>query len=203
MKICTKCKTLKELSEYYKDKTKKDGISPSCKKCSKLAIVLYTRTKIGLISTIYVSQKKRSIIKGFDSVSYSKEELLEWLMNDWLFDLLYTNWTNCGYIKAMIPSIDRLDDNKGYSFDNIQLMTWGENNAKGRMDMRSGKLINTSKPQKAVFQFTMNKVFIREFVSICEAERQTGTYMQNISTSCKCENFKKSAGGFKWRFKEQ
>lgn len=33
MKICTKCNVEKELSEFYKDKSKKDGLSSSCKEC--------------------------------------------------------------------------------------------------------------------------------------------------------------------------
>ena len=32
-KICNKCKIEKELTEFYKDKQKKDGYSPTCKEC--------------------------------------------------------------------------------------------------------------------------------------------------------------------------
>ena len=33
MKICTKCKTEKELSEYYKEQNKPDGLQNHCKSC--------------------------------------------------------------------------------------------------------------------------------------------------------------------------
>ena len=35
MKTCTKCKIEKEFSEFYKDKTKKDGYNSGCKSCYK------------------------------------------------------------------------------------------------------------------------------------------------------------------------
>ena len=34
MKICTKCKIEKELSEFSKDKSRKDKLFPQCKKCA-------------------------------------------------------------------------------------------------------------------------------------------------------------------------
>ncbi|RUR34874.1 hypothetical protein ELS18_14440, partial [Clostridium perfringens] len=33
-KICTKCKEIKEISEFYKDATKKTGVSSWCKTCA-------------------------------------------------------------------------------------------------------------------------------------------------------------------------
>jgi hypothetical protein len=35
IKICTKCKIEKELSEFSKDKTQKDGLRNKCKSCCK------------------------------------------------------------------------------------------------------------------------------------------------------------------------
>jgi hypothetical protein len=35
MKICTKCEKQKELSEFHKDRTTKDGLYPNCKECKK------------------------------------------------------------------------------------------------------------------------------------------------------------------------
>ena len=34
-KQCTKCKEIKPLSEFYKDKNRKDGLYPQCKQCEK------------------------------------------------------------------------------------------------------------------------------------------------------------------------
>ena len=35
MKMCNKCEKLKDESEFYKDKSRKDGLYPSCKDCSR------------------------------------------------------------------------------------------------------------------------------------------------------------------------
>ena len=46
MKTCTKCKVDKEITEFSKDKQKKDGIYPSCKECeSKAGRIYYTNNK--------------------------------------------------------------------------------------------------------------------------------------------------------------
>ena len=200
MKTCNKCKTTKELSEFFKNKNKKDGYSYHCKSCQKTAVRNYNKTKIGVISQIYSGQKLSSKRRGHNPPTYTKQELSDWLMNDWLFDLLYTNWVNCGYITDIRPSVDRLDDIKGYTFSNIQIMTWGENRAKGSADMRSGKMIVKSNPQKSVLQYSKNGEFIKVFISVSEAERMTDIAHQGISKCC--NNIYKSTGGFIWKFKE-
>lgn len=60
-KICTKCGGEKELSEYYKDKTKKDGYRPRCKQC----INEYFSSRKEHISEYgrYYRQKNKKIIK--------------------------------------------------------------------------------------------------------------------------------------------
>ena len=37
-KLCTKCNTTKVITEFHKDKTKKDGFYPSCKECRKKSL---------------------------------------------------------------------------------------------------------------------------------------------------------------------
>ena len=70
-----------------------------------------------------------------------------------------------------VPSVDRIDDNIGYTISNIQLMTWGENDKKAHDDMRDGKLIGGNK-NKPVLQFTKDGKFIAEYISQNEASRQ-------------------------------
>jgi len=194
MKTCTKCKINKELSLFGKHKCMKDGLRSSCKECENKIASCSMKTIRGVITTIYGSQKQNSIARGHGLPLYTKKELSNWLLNDWLFSLLYSNWANLGYIKDMKPSMDRLDDNKGYSFDNIQITTWGENNSKGRCDIKSGKLINN---HKAVLQFTKDGIFMQEFVSASEANRH---FRGNIAACCRKKA--KFAGGYAWKFKE-
>ena len=160
------------------------------------------RTKQDVISRMYSHQRGSSKKRGHIMPIYTNAELSEWLLNDWLFDLLYNNWVNCGYIKNMIPSVDRLDDTKGYSFENIQLMTWGENDAKQSADTRSGKLRHKALlngGHRAVMQFSKRGKFIDEHISTSEASRNTGVTQQNISKVCQKQ--RKSAGGYVWKYK--
>ena len=55
--------------------------------------------------------------------------------------------------------------------------------------------------KKKVLQFNKNEEFIKEYESICEAERITKIYQANISRCCMKQ--RKTAGGFVWRYKEE
>lgn len=46
-KRCSKCKKIKPLSEFYKDRSKKDGLQHRCKICLKIFISHYQKTKKG------------------------------------------------------------------------------------------------------------------------------------------------------------
>lgn len=199
MKTCTKCKQSKELLNFKKESKSKDGLSYFCKPCAKKMAEKYNNSKKGVVTSIYGSQKRNSKKRGHNQPTYTKQELSEWLLNDWLFNLLYDNWVNCGYIKSMKPSVDRINDNKGYLFGNIQIMTWGENNQKGHRDIRFGKLKRGCYSTKAVLQFTKSGVFVREFISASEAKRIHG-YNQSHISQC-CQGKRKSTSGFMWKFK--
>jgi len=68
MKKCTKCKIEKPLTEFYKDKQKKDGLSPHCKKCKcKMSKKFYN-------STSYYENNKN---KYFQRSSSRRENNLE------------------------------------------------------------------------------------------------------------------------------
>ncbi|MCK5133648.1 MAG: hypothetical protein KAR40_16025 [Candidatus Sabulitectum sp.] len=164
-------------------------------KAKQIANLKHKKSKKGVITTIYNSQIESSKRRQDKPPTYTKEEFHKWLTNDFVFNLTYKNWVNCGYKKEMKPSVDRLDDLRGYSFDNIQITTWGENNAKGHMDRKNG--VN-NKVNKRVGQYTMANEFLAEFHSLREAERQTGVFATNIS-SC-CNGKKESTNGFKWKY---
>jgi hypothetical protein len=116
------------------------------------------------------------------------------------FHILYDNWKRLDFQKDYIPSADRKKDSIGYTMDNIQLMTWAENNAKGNVDMRSGKLTHGVNPQKTVIQYTMSGEFVANFVSVSEASRQTGIHHSRISACCRGE--RNETAGFVWKYKK-
>lgn len=87
----------------------------------------YRRTKNGLIIKIYNSQLRSSKKRNHEKPKYTLEELKKWFYKQHNFDELYINWVNSNYDKKLTPSCDRINNYKGYSFDNIRLVTWYEN----------------------------------------------------------------------------
>lgn len=58
--------------------------------------------------------------------------------------------------------------------------------------------INTKSISKTITQYTLDGVFIKEYPSMGEAERQTGINRYGISLNCQGKN--KSAGGYIWKY---
>lgn len=193
-KICTKCNCEKELIEFGKNKNNKDGLSFYCKKCKNLVMQNSQRSKDGLVTKIYSMQKFNSKKRGHKPPYYSKDGLKNWIFNHNNFETLYQNWVKSNYDKNLVPSVDRLDDYKGYSFDNIRLVAFKDNMEKAYFDMKNG--IN-NKLNKSVFQYDLQGNLLKEYYSEIEASRQT-----NIHRYCirQCVDGKqKSAGGFIWK----
>lgn len=193
MKVCTKCKENKSFSKFHKNKSCKDGYSYWCTMCYKD----YSRNIESVIGIIYSSQKFSSKHRNMQPPTYTKQELQDWLMNDWLFNLLYNNWANCGYNKDNKPSVDRKDDYDGYTLSNIQIMTWSENTAKHHEDRKNG--IN-NKDSRAVIQFDKIGNVVKQYYSIISAYRATGIPFASISKCCNHKYGFKSAGGFIWKY---
>lgn len=155
----------------------------------------YHKTTKGLITQIYGGQRASSKTRSHAPPTYSKKELRQWLFNQSLFHSLFYDWEESGYESLLKPSVDRIDDYKGYSIDNIQLMTWGKNKAKGHSDKKNGL---NNKDNKAVMQFAKSGEFINEYYSASQASRETG--IASIEISSVCRKTKESAGGFIWEF---
>ena len=147
---------------------------------------------------MYAHQRGSSKSRNHKLPSYSKEQFAEWVTTRPNFKTLYVRWVRSGYDKMKRPSVDRLEDSKGYSFDNIRLVTWEINNNKRLTDLRSGKLVHGNKPQKAVTgtHKTTNKVV--KFPSASQAARELNVCRSEISVCCNGKA--KSAGGYYWQF---
>jgi hypothetical protein len=195
-KICTKCERSKPLLYFSKRNDRKSGYASLCRTCVYLLGREYKRTRKGLLTEIYSQQVSNSKKRKHDKPEYTVEVFIQAILTSDKFEELYCIWLESKYKKELKPSIDRIDDKKGYSLSNIQIMTWGENNKKGNESQRSGSL-DTSIPHKKVAQYTLNDVFVKEFVSVREAGRETDILPQSISKVCNGKRTK--AGGFKWK----
>ena len=110
-------------------------------------------------------------------------------LNDEKYNFLYKQWVLSNYDKNMKPSFDRIDNKKCYSFDNLQIMTWRENNAKGRREC-----------MKAVRQYDLSGNYIKTYGSIIEASKEYNINKSNISACCKNKLHK--TGGHIWKYAE-
>jgi hypothetical protein len=114
-------------------------------------------------------------------------ELRAWLYSSPLYHTLHKAWVDSGYEKDSKPSIDRMDESIGYTWDNIQLMTWRENRYKQYIDRG-----------RAVIQYDMNNNKIAEHYSLSEGARSVDGNAKSIVQACdgECKQHK----GYVWRW---
>lgn len=87
----------------------------------------YTRSIIGLINVSYHTMVRNSLSRNLPAPEMTKKQFSEWILKHEDFPSLYENWKKSDFDKWKRPSIDRLDNSKGYSLLNIRLVTWREN----------------------------------------------------------------------------
>ncbi len=187
-KACTNknCKQpTKPVSEFSKDNRSKDGLQYWCKDCIKENHE-QNREKI----------KKHDKKFPWERILKNIKQRCENPKNDHYKyygarDIVnYLTIEDCEFIykrdKARLmkqPSIDRKDNDENYTLDNCVFIEHAVNSGKDK--------------RKTVLQYDPDGNFIREWSSITEASRGLG-----ITHVGKCCNGKaKTAGGFKWKFK--
>ena len=195
--ICTKCLKLKPIEDFNVRKASANGYSARCKICNREDNAKRYRTKKGLVSQIRATQVSTSKRRGHPIPTYTSKELYEELMGSTLFHELFDAWEQSDFDHNLVPSIDRLDDYKPYSFDNIRLTTWGENNSKAYKDRRNG--VN-NKVSKRVQQTSLDGLTVKEFHSTRHASRETGIRHSCIVKVCLGLDGRKVAGGYTWKY---
>jgi hypothetical protein len=155
MKKCFKCGTKKELDDFYKHPQMPDGHVNKCKECNKEDVrknyknkrefyTAYDKDRIrNNFDYIFLHRYScmRSRVEGRTSRHYnvrgreicSKEDFVEWCWSSDVikeFVALHKKWKDSGYQRKLSPSIDRIDNNLGYTVDNIQWLTQQQNTIK-------------------------------------------------------------------------
>src|SRR3990167_8894439 len=100
------------------------------------------RTIPGWLTKVYGRMRQSSRERKQPMPKFDKAELLVWAVKNNLNDLFH-EWLKSGCKKALAPSINRLDDFGGYSFGNMELTTWDDNNKKGRGSVKVRELVHS------------------------------------------------------------
>lgn len=194
-KICQRCNTLKPLHEYSINKTNRDNYSHQCKECKAEHSRNYYKTLPGLVTRIYNGEISASKQRGHSKPSYSKQELANWLYLQGL-NTLFNTWVKSNYDKNLSPSVDRITSTEGYTFNNIRLVTWKENNDAAYEERKICKRI--TRQCKKVEQLTLTGAHIKTYLSQAHAARDTGFCRTNINHAC--QGHREAAHGFLWRY---
>mgnify|MGYP007055198793 CR=1 FL=1 len=190
-KVCSKNKC--SINGFYK------GSPNTCKECVKKRVKEnknnYDFTEKGVVRVIYKTQKRNNKIRGHGKMPYSKDELKEWLYKSG-FKIIFDEWVASGYISALKPSVDRIDDFNGYSFDNIIISTWRKNREHQRSDIING--VGTGGIRcKTLYKFDGVRNLIASYVSYSSAARDVGYSLEyQIKKRSKCRN------GYYWSYSD-
>lgn len=200
LKTCTKCDITKELDQFPKQAKQRDGHNSQCKVCSVKATQARQKTLEGLVKKIFHNQRMTTSKMGRSLPTYTEKELFNWMMASG-YEALWSAWVNSGYDRWYSPSIDRKDNTKSYSLDNIQLLTWRENLDNQKKDNIAGRYLHSG--SKAVDQLSLDGTFIRTYPSIAIAMRDIAGHRKGVSNiTSVCTGKWYSAYGYKWRFSD-
>lgn len=132
MKICTTCDFEKALSSFY-FYTKRGYLSPTCKGCEAERYKKRYRTKEGRAKQLLITSKRNAAKKGRDFEITLEDIKIPEICPYLDIPLTYEE----GNRSNSTPSLDRIDNTKGYVKGNVQVISWKANRLKSDLDEAS------------------------------------------------------------------
>ena len=152
-KKCFKCGIEKSINNFYKHDAMSDGHLGKCKDCTKIDVSKrralnkeyyddfdrnrYRKDIDRLLASRYDGMRRRvlGLCKrgSTGKCLLTENEFIVWNHTPEVFETfkdIYDLWVASGFQRRLSPSIDRIDNKKGYSIDNIQWITQSENSKK-------------------------------------------------------------------------
>jgi hypothetical protein len=135
VKQCSKCKETKDLSQFDKNTTKKDGVQSFCSQCMKIYEAERRKTPRGRAFCLMSDAKKADARKQKFEINISADWIEEKLkkgtceLTGLPFDFSPSKNT---YLNKYAPSLDRIDSDKGYTKDNVRVVLCAVNIALGQ-----------------------------------------------------------------------
>lgn len=129
-KLCNKCNITKDVSEFNSDSRNTDGLRSTCKTCTIDCVNKYGSTFDGFIKMLYydlISNAKKRNIQVYITIDDIKSQYENQLGFCALtrFKLTWTKYpveSQFHINNKFNISVDRIDSNKDYTKDNIQLV---------------------------------------------------------------------------------
>lgn len=174
MKRCIACDLTKPALKFSKHQGFRDGRRSTCKQCYN---TWQKSDEVRFVRKMYATQKASSTKRGHTPPDYSEEELYDWVISQTNFKSLWDNYQKNDHPKILAPSADRIDPNKPYTLNNLELITWAENDTRGSRDTKSGRVITQ---HKGVRSLNLDGTIHRTYVSLHEAARDVGGSATNI-----------------------
>ena len=119
---------------------------------------------------------------------------------------LDNNWVNSGYKRDMKPSIDRLDNSRGYSFDNIRLVTFRENYMTYHDDVTENRYVSKKGSgrfeSRAIVKITKHGEVVGRYRSVADALREHGKSSNNARISAVLTGSRKYYLSHIWKYAE-
>lgn len=134
-KTCRDCKITKSVADFNKQGHRGAGIDATCKECRLAERIAKKSTIEGILSRIYAEQiqstrSRQKIKPNMCNVDYSKEWLITKYKDDPTCISIHQQYIAGGMKTCDKLTIDRIDDDIGYTESNIQPMTVKQNQAK-------------------------------------------------------------------------
>lgn len=142
----------------------------------------FRKTPKGILTNMYQHMKVRH------ETTVTLKEFHEMFLEDKKFLRIFNEWVKSGYLKQKKPSIDRINNKKGYSKDNIQIISWADNRFKQSMERRSRK--------GKVYQIK-DGVVVAIHRSQIDASKHLHITQSRLSYAL---NFGNQCEGFYWRY---
>lgn len=154
------------------------------------------------LTKTYGRMKRDNKHKFNAELPFSKQQFADWVLCQNIFELL-DDYKNNNFDKDFNPSINRIDDYKGYSFENIELITWKENNEKGRKSLKNKEQcakMSKEKWSKKVIQKDLEGNIINIFNSTHDVNRILGFNSSLIARACRLNKISK---GYRWEYEQK
>jgi hypothetical protein len=137
-KVCRTCKEEKSTLKFHVRTAAPDGLRNDCKKCESIAYrKSYTTNRLYYLRRRYTAMLQRAEGRsryptGSNGLPIcTREEFLNWCeetKDD--FEKLWKVYEEADYSFPLAPSVDRIDNDRGYELENIRWITVHDNSVK-------------------------------------------------------------------------